>query len=180
MSLDTPTQAGPPSAYFPNVGDSIVVGIVDVATYQQKDYDSGAPLTWPDGNPRIGKVVTGLVVTTSGAVGGGEKNNTPVGPGDLVTFWCEGSKWYTYDAALREAGGVDRGHVMRWARVADKPPTNPRHNPAKQYEAKIRPPKPEDGDLVARCIAAFNERQRTQLDVAPVGASAPIQDDDPF
>ena len=41
-------------------------------------------------------------------------------------------------------------------------------------------PKAEDGDLVARCIAAFNERQRTSPIVAPVGASAPIQDDDPF
>lgn len=180
MALDAPTQSGPPAAYFPNVGDSIVVGIVDVGSYQQRDYDTGDPLTWPDNSPRMGKVVTGLVVSTSGALAGGEKANADVSPGDLVTFWCEGGKWFTYDAALKAAGSVDRGHLMKWTRTADKPPSNPRHNPAKQYEAIIRPPKAEDGDIVARCNAAYAEMKRTQLDAAPAAPAADVHDPSPF
>ena len=48
MALDAPSSSGPPAAYFPNPGDSIVVGIIDVGTYQQRDYDSGELKTWPD------------------------------------------------------------------------------------------------------------------------------------
>jgi hypothetical protein len=179
QQLDAPTADGPASAYFPAVGDSIVVGIVDVGEYQQKDYDSGEPLNWPDGAPRMGKVVTGLVVSTSGTTGAGsERNHGDVGPGDIVRFWCEGGKFYTYRDAVKAAGGVHVGDVMLWKREDDKAPTNPRHNPAKQYSAKIRRPEAKDGDLADRCEKARLElKQRPVLDAGPTGGSA--WDDDP-
>ena len=40
MSLDAPNASGPPTAYLPNEDDSIVVGIVDVKLYHQRDYDT--------------------------------------------------------------------------------------------------------------------------------------------
>lgn len=183
QQLDAPTSDGPPSAYFPNVGDSIVVGIVDVDTYQQRDYDTGELMTWPDGSPRTGKVITGLVVSTNGALGGGTKANHPVEPGDLVRFWCEGGKHYTYRDALKAAGGINVGDVMLWKREDDKPPSNSRHNPAKQYSAKIRRPEPKDGDLPDRCQQARLEfKQRTQLDTVPAGggSSDPFGDEEPW
>jgi hypothetical protein len=166
QQLDAPSGDGPPSAHFPAVGDSMVVGIVDVAEYQQRDYDTGEPLTWPDGGPRNGKVVTGLVVSTSGTAGAGsERNPGTASPGDIVRFWCEGSRFFTYRDAIKEAGGVHVGDVMLWKREADKAPTNPRHNPAKQYSAKIRRPEPKDGDLADRCERARIElKQRPALD----------------
>jgi len=174
MSLDTPTSSGPPAAYFPNEGDSIVVGIVDVGTYQQRNYEDDTLAFWPDGGPKEGKVVTGLVMSASGnTAAGSEKNNTPIEIGQLVTFWCEGGKHYTYADALKASGGVDRGDVMQWKRMADEPAKNPKHNPRKVYVAKIRPAEAKDGDIVARCEAAYAEMQtRTAVDAPPAMAGA--------
>lgn len=175
--LDAPQTSGPPSAYFPNVGDAVIVGIVDVNEYQQKDYDTGEPKTWPDGGKVMGKVVTGLVMSTTGTAGsGGEKNNGPIAPGDLVTFWCEGGKFYTYRDAVKAHGAVQVGDVMRWARIDDKPPKNARHNPQKVYEARIRKPKAEDGDIVARCRVKRDELHAQQLDAPPATAASPFDD----
>jgi hypothetical protein len=180
--LDTPQGDGPPAAHFPAVGDSVTVGIVDVDTYQQKDYDTGEPATWPDGSRREGKVVTGLIINSSGtADAGSDRQSTPVEPGDLVRFWCEGGRYYTYRDAVRAAGGVNVGDIMLWRRDADKPATNPRHNPAKVYTAKIRRPEPKDGDIVTRCEQArINLRTRTILDTDTSNSSSVYGDEEPF
>ena len=70
MPLDAPTTSGPPAAYFPEEGDSIVVGIVDIGSYHQRDYDTDELKYWPDGGKVEGKVITGLVVSTSGSATG--------------------------------------------------------------------------------------------------------------
>ncbi len=165
MPLDTPTSSGPPAAYFPNPGDSIVVGIVDVGSYQQTDYTTGEKKVWPTGEPVTGKVITGLVISTSGALGGSEKANGPISPGDCVTFWAEGSKHFTWRDAVKDHGAVERGDVMLWKREADEPSTNPRYNDRKVYHAKIRSPKADDGDIVERCNQAhIDSMQRATVD----------------
>ena len=129
--------------------------------------------------PRIGKVVTGLVVSTNGAVGGGERNNAPVGPATSSPSGAK-AKWYTYDAALPRTGGVDRGHVMRWACVADKPPTNRATTPP-SGTGEDPPPKAEDGDLVARFASRRSASASAPSSTPPPGRRRrPIQDDDPF
>jgi len=180
MSLDTPNASGPPAAYLPTVGDSIVVGIVDVGTYHQRDYDTDELKYWPDGGKIEGKLITGLVITVTGTtVAGSEKANGPVAAGDLVTFWCEGGKHFTYAAALKAHGAVELGDVMLWKRDADKAQQNAKHYPQKVYVAKIRSPKAEDGNIVARC-----EKAAKELDAKPpldAPAAAPAHDDDePF
>lgn len=176
MQLDAPTQAGPPAAYFPAVGDSIVVGIVNVTEYQQRDYDTGALKTWPDGGKVMGKCVTGLVVSTTGSTAKGtEKSNEPVNAGDLVTFWCEGGKHYTYRDAIKAHGNVNLGDLMQWRRDADEPAKNSRHNDRKVYVAQIRAPKADDGDIVDRCMAAHREIAGQQVDApADEPAAAPF------
>jgi nucleoside-diphosphate-sugar epimerase len=37
MPLDAPTTSGPPAAYFPEEGDSIDVGIIDIGSYHAND-----------------------------------------------------------------------------------------------------------------------------------------------
>ena len=181
MSLDAPTASGPPSAYFPTVGDTIVVGIVDVGTYHQRDYDTDELKYWPDGGKIDGKVITGLVVSTTGDTAAGSvKANTAVAAGDIVTFWCEGGKYFTYRDALREHGDVDRGDVMLWKREDDKPTTNPKYDAQKVYVAKIRSPKAEDGDLVARCEKAAKELDAAPPLDAPAAPSAPVIDEGDF
>ena len=182
MPLDQPSQSGPPAAYFPNVGDSIVVGIVDVGEYQQRDYDSGELKHWPDGGKVMGKVVTGLVVSTTGTTGcGSVQANGPVEAGDLVTFWCEGGKHFTYKDALKAAGSIDVGDVMLWKREDDKPARTSKHNPQKVYVAKLRKPEAKDGDLADRCAAKRRELHAEQVDAAPEPVGAPADDiEEPF
>lgn len=182
MPLDAPAQSGPPSAYFPNVGDSIVVGIVNVGEYQQRDYDTNEPKFWPDGGKVMGKVVTGLVVSTTGTTAAGNaKASEPVNPGDLVTFWCEGGKFFTYRDALKAHGPVDVGDVMLWKREDDEAPSNPRHAPRKVYTAKIRKPEAKDGDLVERCTKAHRELTAQRLDESrdpfPAGVGGDIEEE---
>lgn len=173
MPLDAPSTSGPPAAYFPNEGDTIVVGIVDIGTYHQRDYDTDELKYWPDGGKVEGKVITGLVVSLDGTTcGGSSKANAPIAPGDIVTFWCEGGKFYTYRDALKAHGPINRGDVMLWKRDADKPAKNAKHNPQKVYVAKIRAPKPEDGDLVARCEKAARELAAAKALDAPPAPTA--------
>lgn len=178
--LDAPTGDSPPSLYLPNVGDAAVLGIVDVAEYQQRDYDTGEPVSWPDGGPKMGKRITGMIVSLKGdACGGGQRNQVTVDVGDLVTIWAEGGKFLSYSRATKDAGGVFIGDVMLWERTPDGEPSNPRHNPPKTYKAKIRRPDPaKDGDVLERCSKARTELKSERLDHAPAGG--PVEPDDMF
>jgi hypothetical protein len=177
ITLDTPTTGGPPAVKFPEVGTSVVVGIVNVDEYHQHNID-GVAQTWSDGTPKMGKRVTGLVVASEGAVVGGERGDQPVQPGDLVTFYCEGGRHYTWRDAVAEAGGVNVGDVMRWAFDHEEPAKQRGFNPRKVYVAKIRRPEERDGDLADRCVAAYHEAQaRPALDAPQPTAPQAAQDD---
>ena len=176
MSLDTPTQSGPPAGYFPVEGDHITFGVIDVKPYQQRDYDTQEPVFWDVAKtePKMGRRITALVTDHSPtAAKGGKNNNEPLTVGDIVTFWCEGSKWIAYSTALKAAGGIDRGDVCRWDRTADKPNQNPRLNAAHTFTMRLRKPTAEDGDLVARCTQAYNDLNTQRLDDAPQGDPFP-------
>lgn len=186
IQLDTPTTGGPPAVKFPEVGTSVVVGIVNVDEYHQHNID-GVPQTWSDGTPKMGKRVTGLVVSSEGATVGGDHGDQPAAPGDLVTFYCEGGRHYTYRDAVAEAGGVNVGDVMLWKFDHEEPAKQRGYNPRKVYVAKIRRPEAKDGDLADRCVAAYHEQAaRPAVDapsdpVAPLGAHhAPTADEMPF
>jgi hypothetical protein len=50
--------AGPPSAKFPNVGDSFTGTVVSEEVQQQRDYQTGDLQFWPDGKPKWQVVLT--------------------------------------------------------------------------------------------------------------------------
>jgi len=173
IPLDTPTEttSGPPAIKLttPEVSE-VVVGIVNIGEYQQRDYDTDELSYWDNdpSKPKMGKILTGLVGSAVECATGKDDNETPVSPGDLVSFWIEGGKYYTYRDALLDAGKADCGHVMKWWRAADKPKKNPAHSAPHTYVAKIRPPEAKDGDLADRCEAAYHEQaKRPALDAAP-------------
>ena len=183
IQLDTPTTGGPPAVKFPEVGTSVVVGIVNVDDYQQHDMKTGEALVWSDGSPKMGKRVTGLVVSADRAATGPEGDLRPVAPGELVTFFCEKGKHYTWKDAIEkhaekvraanpgDSGSVCVGDVMLWTFESEKPATQRGYNPQKVYKAVIRRPKPEDGDLADRCAAKYHElKDRPSLDTPSVSA----------
>jgi hypothetical protein len=136
-----------------------------VSDYQQRDFDSGELLTWDDGKPKMGKVVTGLVVSATDTLAGSGDDATPAEPGMLVSFWAEKSKWFTYRDAVKASGGINVGDVMLWERVADEPPTRKGAYPMKVYKATIRRPEAKDGDLADRCVEQYHAlKDRPTLD----------------
>lgn len=172
------TASGPPAANLTAPGSSIVVGIVNVDDYQQRDFDTGDLLFWDDGKPKMGKVVTGLVVRAEGVTNGTDDDANETQPGDLVSFWCERGKWFTYRDAVKAAGGINVGDVMKWTREADEPPTRKGAYPRKVYAAVIRRPEAKDGDLADRCVAEYHRlRDRPSLDEQ---APAAHDDEEPF
>jgi hypothetical protein len=52
------TGGGAPAASFAAIGDSISGTIVNAEARQQTDFDSGEPLTWDNGDPRMEVVLT--------------------------------------------------------------------------------------------------------------------------
>ena len=163
------TGSSTPAAKLNNPGASIVVGIVNINDYQQTDFDSGEKLWWDDAHtqPKNGKVITGLVVAADDTTVDDNDVERPAEAGDLVSFWCEGGKWFPYRDAVKEAGGVNVGDVMRWERLADEEPKKKGFNPRKSYKVAIRRPEAKDGDLADRCVEQyFVLKNRPSLDAA--------------
>lgn len=171
ITLDGPGEGGVPAVKFNEVGASVVVGIVNVEETQRYDMD-GKALTWDDGNPQMYKRVTGLVVSSDRALTGRQGEEQPVVPGDLVTFHCHGGRHFTWKDAVSEAGGANVGDVMRWTFTETKPPKKAGYSPQKVYVAQIRRPRPDDGDLPARCVSAYQAAQSAPQVEAPT-APAP-------
>jgi hypothetical protein len=168
ISLDTATSSGPPAATFTAPGATLVVGIVNVNEYQQRDFATGDPKTWNDGKPKMGKVITGLVVSATDVTLGTADGAPAATAGDLVSIWCEGSRFIAYRDAIRDGNGINVGDVMRWTREADGPSAVKGGYPAKMYTAAIRRPEAKDGDLADRCVAAYHDQaSRPALDSAP-------------
>jgi hypothetical protein len=167
ITLDAGTgSSGPPSANLTTPGARVIVGVCNVSDYQQRDFDSGDLLTWDDGKPKMGKVITGLVVSASDTLAGGA-DGEPAQPGDLLSFWCEKGKWFTYRDAVKAAGGINVGDVMLWERLDDEPPAKKGAYPMKKYKATIRRPEAKDGDLADRCVAQYHAlKERPALDTA--------------
>lgn len=188
IQLDTPGAAGPPAIKLGAIGDYVDLAVVDIDEVRSRDAKTGDPLSWDDGTPRMHKRLTLLVVNASrGGIVGPRGEEQPVEDGTLVTLHAEGSRWFAYRDAVAEHGTVNVGDVMRWKWAGEKPAQTRGFNPSKVYECKLRAPRGDDGDLVARCEAAhFENRKRTPVDQpAPAAAgrapSRPAYDDDePF
>jgi hypothetical protein len=87
-------RAGYPAVKLKEPNDGFVGRIVDLGTYQAKDYQTGEPKTYPSGDP-----VTGIRVTLE---------TTPGDEGSRVMLWAE--KWNMLQAisyAVKAAGARD-------------------------------------------------------------------------
>lgn len=153
--LDTP-NVGVPAIKFPAVGDEVTVGIVDVQQYQQRTID-GELKTWDDGSPKMGKRVIGLVVTAKNATLKENDADRPVVADDLVAFYCEGARFFTWKNALKDHGAVSVGDIMDWKFDHEDPPKKRGYNPTKIYVAEIHTPKLQEMEIKQKCIDAYHE-----------------------
>ena len=157
IQLDAPSQGGPPGIKFPQVGQSVKVGIVDVVDYQQRTM-SGELKTFDDGNPKMGKRVIGVVMQNNGGMIKDPENEDQeilASEGDLVSFFCEGSRFFTWKEALKEHGKVVVGDVMVWKFDRTEKAANKGFNDRKVFTANIQTAGLADGPIKNICVEQY-------------------------
>lgn len=168
ITLDTP-NTGVPAVKFPAVGDKITVGIVDVQQYQQRTM-AGELKTWDNGDAMMGKRVIGLVVSAKNATLKDNDADRPVVVDDLVAFYCEGSRFFTWKEALKEHGAVAVGDIMDWEFEGEEPAKQKGFNPRKVYKAEIHSATLAEMEIKQKCIDAYHELHSAETNI-PVDTS---------
>jgi hypothetical protein len=122
---------GARSAKFEKHGDTISGWVTAAEPRQQTDFKTKAPLTWPDGNPRMQLVVTLFTELREGDDDDG-----------MRSLYVRGQMQQAVADAIRKAGqrglAVDGRLVVRY--VGDAEPKVRGESGAKQYAARYEAP----------------------------------------
>lgn len=151
-----------PSVSFKDmpVGTSYTLEVTEAPQLvQARDYESGQPAFWPDGNPKM-TVVTGVVDTATGE----EKNLWAAKPSALFRAIGEAQK--------ASGAQIKVGDRLVVTFSGEKPnEKNPRLNPQKLYTVQHTPGNPW-GDDQAQPAAQPVAAPQQQAQVAPQAAPA--------
>ncbi len=114
------------------VGDSFTGVITELETAQVRNYETGDPEFWEDGNPKLQIVVTLATEYGDGAEDDGERK-----------VYLFGQKLQAAKAAMKEAGvtKLEKGFQFTIAFVGEKPSSNKKYNNVKLYGITIVPSK---------------------------------------
>jgi hypothetical protein len=134
MSIDPNdflNQGGVPSARFTRPGEWAEGEVRSTEVVQQRDYDTGVPLTWDDGNPKLQLVVT---VATA--------ERDPKVPDDdgLRKLYAKGNMLMAIRQAVRRSNAELRpGGWLKVTYTGDGESKKRGMNPPKLYTAEYRP-----------------------------------------
>ena len=122
--VDELTRSGGPSAKWDKIGDVRRVVIDSVEKRQVTDFDTGEPLTWPNGDPKYQFVFGGVDPDT----------------GDENRIFAKGYMLSAVKEALRAAGvAPEKGGTLAVKWIGNAEPVG-RKAPAKQWSATYQPP----------------------------------------
>lgn len=124
-----------PSIKFEKIGDKVAGRIVRASRQQDRDFDTGAPLSWSDGNP---KLITVIVLDING-----EEQTLYARGGRYEAESGEGTSMETAILLAGRAAGsasIDVGGELVVAHTGlGKPPRVGAHH-SKLYTAAYKPP----------------------------------------
>ena len=119
------------SVRFDQPGDKVVGTIVDLDTKQERDYATGEPKTYSDGNPMMMWVIT---LATD--------QRDPANPDDdgTRTVWARGQmkKAITTAVAAAKATRLEVGNRIEVTFTGFGEPSKPGFNPPKLFSARYR------------------------------------------
>lgn len=108
------------------IGATVQMQVTEPAELvQSRNFETGQPESWPDGNPKMSAVVKGMV------------------NGELRSIWAQKpSSMFRAIADAQQAAGqsIGPGGVLTVRLVGEKPNENPRLHPQKLFEAHYQPP----------------------------------------
>lgn len=137
-------SAGVPAAKFPTVGTTVKGVILSAEVRDQTDMQTGAVLTFPDGNPRKQLVITLETDERD------ESNDLDDG---MRRVFAKAEMLKAIRDVARPYRGILPGGKLAIKYTGDKQPTQRGFNPAKLYRAWYEPPSaptiaiPDDGEL---------------------------------
>lgn len=118
-------EAGAPAFKFHTPGDTITGTITAARKVQATDYDTGEPVTWPNGDPKYDYPIT---VTN---------------PDGEQTVWCRNQMWVAVRDACTKTGSIPQpGGVLTVTYTGDGEKSNPKYNAPKLYTATYQPAPP--------------------------------------
>jgi hypothetical protein len=114
------------------VGDSFTGVITDLETAQVRNYETGDPEFWEDGNPKLQIVVTLATEYGDGGEDDGERK-----------VYLFGQKLQAAKAAMKEANvtKLEKGFQFTISFAGEKPSSNKKYNNIKLYGIAIVPSK---------------------------------------
>ena len=134
--------SGARSAVFHNHGDQVWGTIISAEVRQQTDFDSGSPLFWDDGKPRL---QVAIILLTEEQVDDDDDG--------LRAVYAKGQMLKAIRSAVVKVGkrGIEEGGKLVIRYVSDADPKRKGMSGAKQYFAKYEPPThitelPDSGD----------------------------------
>ena len=176
IQLDEPTIEAPPSVTIADIGNSIVVALVDTYQIPLTDFTTGLPELYGTGHPKEGQarhqeVIVGLVVNWDGAqVGRKDERRDPVA-GETVAIYAAKGGLFEWIQAKKDHRGLHVGDVVRWWLDHEEPPKTKGFNPYKVRKFAIRSPRPDEAAQTAACEQAHlerNEPAQTPIQEPPV------------
>lgn len=181
IELQDDTRESLPALKIPDVGDAAIFHLVDVGDAEIRNFDTGEPECWPDGNKKMQKVITAQLVSTVGGAKAGTRDE-PIDPqpGETYTIWAGASgsyHWREAVKAFRKASGRGPavGDVVKWCLEREEPAKQRGMNPHKVRTFTIREPKADEAPGVAAAEAAHQARQAPPT---PVDTDTSYQDFD--
>jgi len=124
-------SGGVPGAGFDEVGDSWTGTVVDFQKVQQSDYDTGVPVTWDDGTP---KMMLHVDIQTE------VRDPEIVGDDGVRRLYVRGNMLTKFKSGLRAAKmRMDRGIQVTVTFSANGEPPKKGMNPPKLYEVTFQP-----------------------------------------
>jgi hypothetical protein len=124
---------GAPTCSFPEIGTTWKGEVVDKRTEQQRDFDTGKPLTWDDGNPRLQVVIT---LQTD------ERDPKIAGDDGRRRLFVKGQMLSAVRKAVSDAGAptVELGGTLAVQYTGDGEASRRGMNPPKHFVAQYRAP----------------------------------------
>ncbi len=114
-------------AKFPNIGDMVKIKVTGLERQQETDFNTGLPLTYKDGKPRMQFVFYGIDQDTQ----------------EETRIFSKPKMEKAVVAALEEAGcKIEVGGILAIKYTEDLPASKDGIHPAKNFVAKYQPPKP--------------------------------------
>jgi len=157
-------RSGRPWAKWPAIGDEVRGTVLEEPSVRQsRDYESGDPMTWPNGDPKMEIVVPLKTALRDPEIQGDEGER-------IVVLPVGSNRFRAVQKAMRDAGvkGLFAGDELAVKYVADGPrdPAKPRLSPPKEFAAEYKK---------ANAAAAKNA-----LDALAGLGAKPIQEEIPF